>query len=93
MAAQHLGNLALTLPRHKQGGNLVSLFLGQLSVSHHCFTLVGKANEGTGNGPPSSTSLSQSAAVIICIQEKKGRKYLIIGYSNKITIDYSTAFA
>ena len=65
VATQHLGNLALALPRHKQGGNLVSLFLGQLSVSHHCFTLVGKANEGTGNDPPSSTSLSQSAAVII----------------------------
>ena len=63
VADQGIGDVGL--PRHKQGGNLVSLFLGQLSVSHHCFTLVGKANEGTGNDPPSSTSLSQSAAVII----------------------------
>jgi len=39
--------------------------LGQLSVLHHCFTLVGKAREGTGDGPPASTWLRQNAAVII----------------------------
>jgi hypothetical protein len=48
-----------------QGRNLVSLCLGQLSVLHHCFTLVGKAREGTGDGPPASTWLRQNAAVII----------------------------
>jgi hypothetical protein len=47
------------------GLNLVSLSLGQLSVSHLLFTLVGKGDEGTGGGPPTSTRLHQSAAVII----------------------------
>ena len=47
------------------GLNLVSLSLGQLSVSHLLFTLVGKGDEGTGRGPPTYTQLYQSAAVII----------------------------
>jgi hypothetical protein len=55
----------LAFAGHTQGRNLISLCLGQLSVLHHCFTLVGKAREGTGDDPPTSTWLCQSAAVII----------------------------
>jgi len=65
VAAQHCCDLPLAFASHTQGRNLVSLCLGQLSVLHHCFTLVGKAREGTGDGPPTSTWLRQSAAVII----------------------------
>lgn len=65
VTAPFVGNLALTFPCYKQGAYLVSLCLGQLSVSHRCFTLVGKANKGIGNGPPSSIRLYQNAAVII----------------------------
>ena len=65
VAAQHFCDLSLAFAGHTQGRNLVSLCLGQLSVLHHCFTLVGKAREGTGDGPPTSTWLRQSAAVII----------------------------
>ena len=65
VAAKHCCNLSLAFAGHTQGRYLVSLCLGQLSVLHHCFTLVGKAREGTGDGPPASTWLRQSAAVII----------------------------
>jgi len=65
VAAKHHCDLSLAFAGHTQGRNLVSLCLGQLSVLHHCFTLVGKAREGTGDGPPASTWLRQSAAVII----------------------------
>jgi len=65
VAAQHCCDLSLAFAGQTQGRNLVSMCLGQLSVLHHCFTLVGKAREGTGDGPPASTWLRQSAAVII----------------------------
>ena len=65
VAAQHCSDLSLAFAGHTQGRNLISLCLGQLSVLHHCFTLVGKAREGTGDDPPTSTWLCQSAAVII----------------------------
>lgn len=65
VAAKHSRDLSLAFAGHTQGRYLVSLCLGQLSVLHHCFTLVGKVREGTGNGPPVSTWLRQSAAVII----------------------------
>lgn len=69
LAANHCGNLRLAFATHTQGRNLISLCLGQLSVLHHCFTLVGKAREGTGDGPAASTWLRQSAAVIFGIHE------------------------
>lgn len=65
VAAKHCCDLSLAFAGHTQGRILVSLCLGQLSVLHHCFTLVGKAREGTGDGPPASTWLRQNAAVII----------------------------
>ena len=65
VAAKHCCDLSLAFAGHTQGRNLVSLCSGQLSVLHHCFTLVGKAREGTGDGPPASTWLRQNAAVII----------------------------
>ncbi len=45
----------VALAGHTKGRYLVPLCLGQLSVLHHCFTSVGKAREGAGNGPTAST--------------------------------------
>ena len=64
-APNHLGYRSKAALVLQAGLNLVSLSLGQLSVSHLLFTLVGKGDEGTGGGPPTSTRLHQSAAVII----------------------------
>ena len=64
-ALELLSNGSKTALVLQAGLNLVSLSLGQLSVSHLLFTLVGKGGEGTGGGPLSSTGSRQSAAVII----------------------------
>jgi hypothetical protein len=40
MATEYFGGLSLAFAGHTQARNLISLCLGQLSVLHHCFTLV-----------------------------------------------------
>lgn len=66
MATEHRCDLSLAFAGLTKGRDLVSLFLGQLPVlPPHCFTLVGKAPEGTVDDPPASIRLGQSAAVII----------------------------
>jgi len=49
------GYLPLAPAYSQKGRNLVSLCLGQLSVSHGSLHFGRKANEGTGNGPSTST--------------------------------------